>query len=136
MKIQIKDTIITDEYAVMTKTNDLKKLAKKIADSPNGVVIVKGRDSKILGVVTFKEIINILLSKKNLSKLKFDDVIQKKIMIVNDTDEVDKIIQRINRRKPVATIVVNKHGQLAGYFSASDLGYAKACQTIVNNILK
>jgi Mg2+/Co2+ transporter CorB len=136
MKILVKDTIITDEYSIMTKSDDIKKVAKKVAASPNGVVIVKGRDSKILGVVTFEEIITALLSKKNISKLKLDDIIQTKIMIVNDTDEIDKIIQRINRRKPVATIVVNKKGQLAGYFSQSDLNYANACQKIVNNILK
>ena len=136
MKILVKDTIITDEYSVMTKTDDVKKIAKKVADSPNGVVIVKGRESKILGVVTYNIIIDLLLSKKDISKLKFDDIIQKKIMIINDTDEIDRVIQRINRRKPVATVVVDKKGQLAGYFSESDLSYAVACQKIVNNILK
>ena len=136
MKIMVKDTIITDEYSVMTKTDDVKKIAKKVADSPNGVVIVKGRESKILGVVTYNVIIDLLLSNKDISKLKFDDIIQKKIMIINDTDEIDRVIQRINRRKPVATVVVDKKGQLAGYFSESDLSYAEACQKIVNNILK
>jgi predicted transcriptional regulator len=136
MKIQIKDTIINDEYAVMTKTNDIKKIAKKVAASPGGVVIVKGKDSKILGVVTYEKVINVLLSKKDVSKVKFNDVIQNKIMIINDTDEIDKVISRVHKRKPVATIVVTKKGRLAGYFSRSDLSYAEACQKVVSNILK
>ena len=136
MKIQVKDTIISDEYAIMTMTNDFKKIAKKVADSPSGLVIVKGKDSKIMGVVTYSEIINRLLTEKDVSKIKFGDVIQNKIMIVNDTDELEQVIKRINERKPIATIVVNKKGQLAGLFSRSDLSYAEACQKIVNNILK
>lgn len=136
MKVQIRDTIINDEYSVMAKTEDIIKVAKKVADSPSGVVIVKGKDSKILGVVTYKNIINSLLEKKDISKLKFKDIIQKNIMIVNETDSIDKTIKRVNRRKPVATVVVNEKGQLVGYFSKSDISYANACQQIVNNLLK
>lgn len=136
MKILVKDTIINDEYAVMTKTNDIKKLSKKVASSPSGVVIVKGKDSKILGVVTFSHVIDVLLSNDNLSKIKFEDMIQKKILLINDTDEVEKVISRIKKRKPIATIVVNKRGQLAGYFSNSDLSYAEACHKVVSTILK
>lgn len=136
MKIQISDTIITDEYSVMAKTEDIKKIAKKVADSPNGIVIVKGRDSKVVGIVRFREIIDLLLSKKDPAKLKFKDVIQKNIMTIKDTDNVERVIKRIRRRKPVATIVVNDKNQLVGYFSDSDMNYAGACLSIMNNILK
>ena len=136
MKVQIRDTIITDEYSVITKTDNILKIAKKIADSPNGLVIVKGKNNKILGVVTFREIINAMLESKDLSKLKFNDVIQKNIMTVTDTDNIEKVIKRIKRRKPIATIVVDKKGSLAGFFSESDLSYANACQQLINNILK
>lgn len=136
MKVQIRDTIITDEYSVMAKTDDIMKIAKKVADSPSGVVIVKGKDSKILGVVTYKEIIKSLMKSKKSSKLKLTDVLDKNIMTVNESDNIEKVIKRIKRRKPIATIVVNKNGQLVGYFSNSDVNYAEACQKIVNNILK
>jgi CBS domain containing-hemolysin-like protein len=136
MKIQVRDTIITDEYSVMVKTNDVKKIADKVAKSPNGVVVVKGKDSKILGVVTFREIINQTLDNKDLKKLKFDDLLQKKIMIIKDTDNVDRVIKRIKRRKPVATVVVNEKEQLVGYFSESDKSYAEACQKLVSSMLK
>ena len=148
MKILVRDTIINDEYSVMTKTDDVKKIATKIASSPNGVVIVKGRDSKILGVVTFREIINNTLKKKDLSKLKFNDIIQtnimmvekpnpkQKMMIIKDTDNIERVIKRMNRRKPVAAVVINEKDQLVGYFSESDKSYAEACQKVVNNILR
>ena len=38
MKIEVRDTIINDEYSVMTKTDDIKKIAKKVSASPSGVV--------------------------------------------------------------------------------------------------
>ena len=136
MKIQIRDTIITDEYSVMTKTDDIKKIASKVAASPNGVVIVKGREGKVLGVVTYREVIDILLRKKDPAKLRFKDVIQENIMTIKDTDNVETVIKRMKRRKPVATIVVNDRDQLVGYFSDSDRNYAQTCLSIMGNILK
>jgi CBS domain containing-hemolysin-like protein len=136
MEVQIRDTIITDEYLVMGKTNDILKIAEKVAESPSGLVIIKEKKGHVLGVITFKEIINNLLKKKNLKKVKFTDIIQKNIMKVKDTDNIEKVMKRIRRRKPIATIVVNDKDQLVGYFSESDLSYAKACQKIIDNILK
>lgn len=135
-KIEVRDTIITDEYSVMTKTDDFNKIAKKVFESPTGLVIVKGRDNKILGVVTYKEIIDLYLNKKDLSKVKLKDVIQDNIMKIKDTDNIEKIIKRIKRRKPIATVVENKKGQLVGYFSDSDLNYANACVKIIKTFLK
>jgi len=136
MQIQVRDAIIHDEYSVMTKTDDLKKIAKKVANSPNGVVVVKGRDSKVLGVVKFTDVINLLLDKKNLSKLKLKDILQKNIMIIKDTDKIERVLKRIKRRKPAATVVVNEKEQLVGYFSDSDMSYAQACQKFLNTVLK
>jgi Mg2+/Co2+ transporter CorB len=136
MQIQVRDTIIHDEYSVMTKTDDIKKIAKKVANSPNGVVVVKGRDSKVLGVVKFTDVINLLLDKKKLSKLKLKDILQKNIMIIKDTDKIDRVLKRIKRRKPAATVVVNDKEQLVGYFSDSDMSYAQACQKFLNTVLK
>ncbi len=136
MEVQVRDTIITDEYSVMTKTDDFKKIAKKVAESPNGVVIVKGRNSKVLGVVTYKEVIDLSLSKKDTSKLKFNDVVQTNIMTIKDTDKVDRVIKRMKRRKPIAAVVVNNKGHLVGYFSKSDMSYAEACQNVVSNMFK
>ena len=131
MKIEVRDTIINDEYSVMTKTDDIKKIAKRVSTSPSGVVIVKGRDSEIMGVVTFREIIDVLSSKKDISKLKLKDV-----MTIKETDNVDRVISRVKRRKPDATIVVNERDQLVGYFSDSDMSYASACQKIMKDMLK
>lgn len=136
MKIEVRDTIINDEYSVMAKTDDIKKIAKKVSSSPSGVVIVKGRDSKIMGVVTFREVIDVLSSKKDISKLTLNDVLKKNIMTIKETDNVDRVISRVKRRKPDATIVVNDRDQLVGYFSDSDLSYASACQKIMKDMLK
>jgi len=136
MQIQVRDAIIHDEYSVMTKTDDIKKIAKKVANSPNGVVVVKGRDSKVLGVVKFTDVINLLLDKKNLSKLRLKDILQKNIMIIKDTDKIERVLKRIKRRKPAATVVVNEKEQLVGYFSDSDMSYAQACQKFLNTVLK
>ena len=135
-KIQVRDTIITDEYAVMAKTDDFKKIAKKVMESPAGLVIVKGRDSKVLGVVTFREIIDSFLGDNELSKLKLTDVLQKNILTIKDTDNLETVVKRIKRRKPIATVVVNEKEMLVGYFSDGDLSYADACIKIFSNILK
>ena len=113
MEVQIRDTIITDEYSVMAKTDNLKKIAQKVADSPSS-----------------------MLNEKKLSNLKLNDVLQKNFMSVKETDNIEKVIKRSKRRKPVAIVVLNSKSQLVGYFSDSDLSYANACQQIVNNILK
>jgi CBS domain-containing protein len=136
MEVQVRDTIITDEYLVMKKTDNIVKIAEKVAESPSGLVIIQEGKGKILGVVTFRDIIELLLKNKNINKIKFKDVVQKNIMKVRETDNIEKVIKRIKRRKPVATIVVNEKDKLVGYFSDSDLSYAEACKSIIDNILK
>ena len=136
MEVQVRDTIISDEYLVMNKTNDVLKIAKKVAESPSGLVVIKETKGKVLGVVTFRNIIENLLKTKDISKIKFNNILQKNIMKVKDTDNIEKVIKRIKRRKPVATIVVDEKDQLVGYFSDSDLSYAEACKNIIDQILK
>ncbi len=136
MKVQVRDTIITDEYLVMKKTDDIVKIAEKVAESPSGLVIIQESKGTILGVVTYRDIINLLLKKKDIKKIKFNDVIQKNIMKVKETDNIEKVIKRMKRRKPVATIVVNEKDKLVGYFSDSDLSYAEACKKIIDHMLK
>ena len=136
MEVQVRDTIITDEYLAINKTDNIVKIAKKLAESPNGLVIIKEGKGKVLGVVTFKEIITSVLNKKELSKLKLKDVIQKNYITVKETDNIDKVIKRIKRRNPVATIVVDERDRLVGYFSNSDLSYADACKQLIDHLLK
>jgi predicted transcriptional regulator len=136
MEVQVRDTIITDEYLTMKRTADITKVAKKVSQSPSGLVIIQGKNDKILGVVTFKEIIDTLLKRKDLKKTKLKDILQKNIMTVKDTDNIERVIKRIKRRKPIATIVVNDKNKLVGYFSESDLSYADACRNIIDHIFK
>jgi predicted transcriptional regulator len=136
MEVQVRDTIITDEYLVMKRTANITKIAKKVSQSPSGLVIIQGKNEKILGVVTYKEIIDTLLAKKDLKKTKLKDILQKNIMTVKDTDNIERVIKRIKRRKPIATIVVNDKNKLVGYFSESDLSYADACRNIIDHIFK
>ncbi len=136
MEVQVRDTIITDEYLVLEKTDDIEKLAKKVAESPSGLVIIQEKKDKIIGVITYKEIITTFLTKKNIKKVKLTDILQKNFMTVKDTDNIEKVMKRINRRKPVATIVVNEKNKLVGYFSDSDLSYASACKKVIDHILK
>ena len=136
MEVQVRDTIITDEYLTINKTDNIVKIAKKLVESPNGLVIIKQGKGKVLGVVTFKEIITSVLNKKDLSKLKLKDVLQKNYITVKETDNIDKVIKRIKRRNPIATIVVDDRDRLVGYFSNSDLSYADACKQLIDHLLK
>lgn len=136
MEVQVRDTIISDEYLVMKKTNDVLKIAQNVAKSPTGIVIIQENEGKVLGVVTYSEIITNLLKAKDIKKVNVNDILQKNFMKVKDTDSIEKVIKRVKRRKPVATVVVNEKDDLVGYFSSSDLSYAEACKKIIDNILK
>ena len=136
MEVQIRDTIITDEYTEMKKTDSFKKIAQEVAKSPSGIVIFTEKKGKVMGVVTYQEIISSLLGKKEISKLKLKDILKTNILEVKETDSIEKVIRRIRRRKPEATVVIDENGKLVGYFSESDLSYAKACQQLIHQILK
>jgi CBS domain containing-hemolysin-like protein len=136
MEVQVRDTIITDEYLKMKKTNDIEKIAQKVAESPSGLVIIEEKKDQILGVITYKEIIGSLLKHKDIRKIKFKEILQKNILKVKDTDNIEKVIKRIKRRNPVATVVINDKDRLVGFFSESDLSYANACKKVIDHILK
>ncbi len=115
---------ITDEYLI-TKVDDsistiAEKLQKLQEETEHGAVLITEDDKKVIGFITFSEILDLVSTGKDLENKKASDVMRSDHVEVKEDDTIGDIIPMISEKYPDAVVVVNNNGDFVGYFSKND----------------
>jgi len=120
-KLKVKDFVITDEFATVGEEMTVRDAARALLDMKRGVVLVKGKDEKVLGVVTERKILKGILDLKEDPMAEgIAKIMDTHILYIKHDDMLEDALVEIKKKRPAAVIVNDKSGGFMGYFSPID----------------
>lgn len=120
-KLRVKDFVITDEFDTVKAGATVRDTVRKLLDMKRGVVLVKGDDDRVLGVVTERKILKgIMDQKEDPLALDITKIMDTNIIHIHDSDELETALLDIKKNRPAAVIVNDQDGKFMGYFSPID----------------
>lgn len=112
--IQSRDLIIVDE------NTSIWEVAKIMKEKDIGFIPVSS-ENKIIGVITDRDIVcNAISNKSDLNK-PIKDYFTKKVISVNEDDNISKILNTMRKNKVKRVLVQNDNKKLTGIISFSDI---------------
>ena len=117
--LRLKDCVISDEYQIIDANEDLKGAIGTLLSMNHGVLLVKD-GKEIKGVVTERKILKKIADAKDPFTLKVKDLMDTKILKIDQNEKLPKALDQIAEDKPAAVIVVGQDGDFKGYFSPID----------------
>jgi predicted transcriptional regulator len=117
--LRLKDCVIHDEYEIIDANEDLKGAIGTLLSMNYGVLLVKD-GKEITGVVTERKILKKIADVKDPFTLKVKDLMDTKILKIDQNEKLPKALDQIAEGKPAAVIVMGKEGEFKGYFSPMD----------------
>jgi len=117
--LRLKDCVIHDEYEIIDANEDLKGAIGTLLSMNYGVLLVKD-GKEITGVVTERKILKKIADVKDPLALKVKDLMDTKILKIDQNEKLPKALDQIAEGKPAAVIVLGKDGEFKGYFSPID----------------
>ena len=124
--IKVSDMVITDEFDTVTEEDSVRQTTEKLLGIPKGVIIVTSPDNQVSGVITSKEILQVVARGDDPNEINAQAIMDTDIMEVTESEDIENLVEKMKERKPHAVVVVNSEGVFKGYFSPNDYREALA----------
>jgi CBS domain-containing protein len=118
-KILVKEIMRHDILVTAKPDEKVIDAAEKMAKYKVGSVVIID-DGKVLGIITERDIINLVASKKDLNE-KLEFYMTKAPITIYFDENLEKAIQIMKEKNIRHLPVVNKEGKLIGMISSRDI---------------
>ena len=122
----ISELNLNDEHITVGVDDTLKEGAKRLLSVPGGVLIVLDDDSRVKGVMGYKQFLQAIDRDMDTNSVKCGELMEMDFMEVKNSDNLRDVLKSIKKRSPQAVVSVDEHGEFSGYFSPSDYKESKA----------
>ena len=122
----ISELNLNDEHITVGVDDTLKEGAKRLLSVPGGVLIVLDDDSRVKGVMGYKQFLQAIDRDMDTNSVKCGELMEMDFMEVKNSDNLKDVLKSIKKRSPQAVVSVDEHGEFSGYFSPSDYKESKA----------
>ena len=118
--MQVND-IMTSNFEMIESDEPVIEAAKKMSSLNVGILPVK-KDSKIVGVITDRDIvIRVIAQEKDISSLHVKDVMSPDISFCTSEDDIEQAAQIMKEKKVRRLLVCNEQNIPVGIVSLGDL---------------
>lgn len=122
----IAELNLNDEHITVGVEDTLREGAKRLLSVPGGILIVLDDDSKVRGVMGYKQFLQAIDKQMDMNSSKCGDIMEMDFMEVKNTDSIKYVLKQIKKRSPQAVVSVDENGEFSGYFSPSDYKESRA----------
>lgn len=122
----ISELNLNDEHITVGVEDSLREGAKRLLSVPGGILIVLDDDSKVKGVMGYKQFLQAIDKEMDMSSSKCGDLMEMDFMEVKNSDSIKEVLKQIRKRSPQAVVSVDENGEFSGYFSPSDYKESRA----------
>ena len=122
----ISELNLNDEHITVGVDDTLKEGAKRLLSVPGGVLIVLDDDSRVKGVMGYKQFLQAIDRDMDTNSVKCGELMEMDFMEVKNSDNLKHVLKSIKKRSPQAVVSVDENGEFSGYFSPSDYKESKA----------
>lgn len=122
----IAELNLNDEHITVGVEDTLREGAKRLLSVPGGILIVLDDDSRVKGVMGYKQFLQAIDKEMDMSVSKCGDIMEMDFMEVKNTDTIKEVLKQIKKRSPQAVVSVDGNGEFSGYFSPSDYKESRA----------
>ena len=122
----IAELNLNDEHITVGVEDTLREGAKRLLSVPGGILIVLDDDSRVKGVMGYKQFLQAIDKEMDMSESKCGDIMEMDFMEVKNTDTIKEVLKQIKKRSPQAVVSVDGNGEFSGYFSPSDYKESRA----------
>ena len=122
----ISELNLNDEHITVGVDDTLKEGAKRLLSVPGGVLIVLDDDSRVKGVMGYKQFLQAIDRDMDTNSVKCGELMEMDFMEVKNSDNIRDVLKSIKKRSPQAVVSVDENGEFSGYFSPSDYKESKA----------
>ena len=131
--MKIKD-IMTREPAICTRSTNLAAAAKLMLDADCGILPVVDDESKLVGVVTDRDMYIALATRNRLaSQLTVGEVARTNVFTCAPDDDVESALQTMRQHRVRRLPVAGFGGAVAGIVSMNDIVLAAGARKPVRN---
>ena len=99
--IKVSDMVITDEFDTVEEEDTVRKTTEKLLGIPKGVIIVTSGDNKVSGVITSKEILQVVAKGEDPSSVNAREIMDTDIMEVTENEDIENLVEKMKERKPL-----------------------------------
>ncbi len=118
-RLKVCDMVISDEFILVPKDVDARRLAEIILQNPNEVILVKD-GTKVIGKVDATSFLRAIIDGRIKVDQEPGQLMERDIMEVSESDPLEKVLPKMFEHKPHAVIVTDETGNFKGYFSPQD----------------
>ena len=117
--LKAKD-LMTKDVITVSEDMSIVELAKVLYENKISGVPVVDKDKKLVGVVTEKDLINIIFSG-NVRNTKVGDIMSRNIIKFTPDTDIDKIALAISEKNVRRVIIVDDKDKVVGIVSRRDI---------------
>ena len=117
--LKAKD-LMTKEVITVNEEMSVVNLAKILCENKISGVPVVDKDKKLVGVVTEKDLVNIIFSG-NVRNTKVGDIMSRNIIKFTPDTDIDKIALAISEKNVRRVIIVDDKDKVVGIVSRRDI---------------
>ena len=122
----ISELNLNDEHITVGVDDTLKEGAKRLLSVPGGILIVLDDESRVKGVMGYKQFLQAIDQGMDTNSVKCGDLMEMDFMEVKNSDTLRDVLKSIKKRSPQAVVSVDENGEFSGYFSPSDYKESRA----------
>lgn len=122
----IAELNLNDEHITVGVEDTLKEGAKRLLSVPGGILIVLDDDSRVKGVMGYKQFLQAIEKEMDMSSSKCGEIMEMDFMEVKNSESIKDVLKKIRKRSPQAVVSVDDNGEFSGYFSPSDYKESRA----------
>ncbi|RPG75326.1 MAG: CBS domain-containing protein [Euryarchaeota archaeon TMED248] len=122
----ISELNLNDEHITVGVDDTLKEGAKRLLSVPGGVLIVLDDESRVKGVMGYKQFLHAIDQGMDTNSVKCRELMEMDFMEVKNSDNLKDVLKSIKKRSPQAVVSVDENGEFSGYFSPSDYKESRA----------
>lgn len=117
---RVGDMDIKDEFALLGADKTGASAAQSLTHMGGGAILVAGPDRRVLGSITWKDIVGAVGKGGNPADMTLTDLMNTQIAEINADEQLGDIIPRIAETYASAYVVTDYEGTCVGYFSPKD----------------
>ena len=122
----VGDLNLEDEHITVGVSDTLQEAARRLLTVPGGILIVLGDDSKVKGVMGYKQFLIAIDKQIDTTTATCGEYMELDFMEVSNNETLSSALKKIRQRTPQAVVAVDFNGEFSGYFSPSDFKKSKS----------
>mgnify|MGYP006224671789 FL=1 len=122
----VGDLNLEDEHITVGVSDTLQEAARRLLTVPGGILIVLGDDSKVKGVMGYKQFLIAIDKQIDTTTATCGEYMELDFMEVSNNETLKTAMKKISQRTPQSVVAVDSNGEFSGYFSPSDFKKSKS----------